>query len=702
MPSEEQKSVFLQELDGDTPKSPKDQKPKKKHTLAFFVTTVVLFLIIIALFIFIMSAGGSGNPILKTFGVPEDGAKSFLLKLVNGTFATFGVILLFTVAINLFLALSTKEKLKRSGFFIFSGVSTGLMFLVVVVWLGMWNYINRFVVEASGFVAAIEVNMDKDELKNIKAPVNVEFSATKIKKAIENSGFKIQGFKWDFGEGFGKIQPSDTIVHHFSTAGDYVVRVEIVTEDGISEIFELRDRVFKITEADFSATPEEGSAPLKVEFDATNISKGIRVSSYSWDFDGDGKTDEETKSPRIEHVFSKIGTYNVKLYMMDYDNNVKSFDKIITVKGESKDRMQSKINIIQGQAESTIPFKVVFSGEESSSIDSDIVSYTWKFNDGKPNASGQVVSHIFDQAGVYNVELIIKNAKGVEKSNKITIEAKKPLDPPSSIIKTQPEFDANHIITGFTPLSVNFDGSSSKDKDSNIISYEWDFNKDGITDETGDKIGKKVFREPGEYNISLKVVDSDGNEDTSSVKIIVQEEKLNAVIKADPETGSVPLTVNFDASESWCTGDDCSISSYEWDFDDGSKAHHSGASVKHMYSQVGSYEVKLTVFTNEGESKQTTKMIYAREMPLVSCFAASRTHGDAPLTVSFDPSCSSGPITTYEWEFGDGVKRTTRRPTYTFQEAGKYEILLRVIDDKNNISEKIMEIVAEPKQESNF
>ncbi|MHC4445126.1 MAG: PKD domain-containing protein [Planctomycetota bacterium] len=44
--------------------------------------------------------------------------------------------------------------------------------------------------------------------------------------------------------------------------------------------------------------------------------------------------------------------------------------------------------------------------------------------------------------------------------------------------------DANPTI-GYSPLSVNFDGSNSYDFDGNIVSYEWDFENDGNIDATG-------------------------------------------------------------------------------------------------------------------------------------------------------------------------------------------------------------------------
>ena len=57
--------------------------------------------------------------------------------------------------------------------------------------------------------------------------------------------------------------------------------------------------------ADFSITPTQGTAPLTVKFN--DLSKD--ADSISWDF-GDGTNSTERN---LEHNYSTVGTYNVKL-----------------------------------------------------------------------------------------------------------------------------------------------------------------------------------------------------------------------------------------------------------------------------------------------------------------------------------------------------------------------------------------------------
>ncbi len=63
-----------------------------------------------------------------------------------------------------------------------------------------------------------------------------------------------------------------------------------------------------------TATPQQGAAPLNVQFDATILSPDGTITSYLWDF-GDGSS--STAAPPVTHSYSALGTYNVTLTVTD-------------------------------------------------------------------------------------------------------------------------------------------------------------------------------------------------------------------------------------------------------------------------------------------------------------------------------------------------------------------------------------------------
>ncbi|MCR4404582.1 MAG: FG-GAP-like repeat-containing protein [Candidatus Acetothermia bacterium] len=94
-----------------------------------------------------------------------------------------------------------------------------------------------------------------------------------------------------------------------------------------------------------------------------------------------------------------------------------------------------------------------------------------------------------------------------------------------------------------------------------------------------------------------------------------------AAIRASPTAGKPPLTVQFDGAASY--DPDGSITAYNWDFGDGSKA--AGAKVSHTYGAPGFYAATLTVQDDAGKR--------ARDMVVIRNFAFTRTAlpaGDGP------------------------------------------------------------------------
>lgn len=87
--------------------------------------------------------------------------------------------------------------------------------------------------------------------------------------------------------------------------------------------------------------------------------------------------------------------------------------------------------------------------------------------------------------------------------------------------------------------------------------------------------------------------------------------KPEADIQADKSAGSLPLAVNFDASNTFDSdGDDLT---YVWDFGDGNTAE--GITVEHTYTTPGNYTARVTVKDNSGETSTAQSKILAGNAP---------------------------------------------------------------------------------------
>jgi PKD repeat protein len=73
-----------------------------------------------------------------------------------------------------------------------------------------------------------------------------------------------------------------------------------------------------------SASPEEGTAPLEVQFNAEGTcSEAIGI--YSWNF-GDGSAPSEEQNPA--HTYTAAGTYTASVTLNDPQNGVKDSDEL--------------------------------------------------------------------------------------------------------------------------------------------------------------------------------------------------------------------------------------------------------------------------------------------------------------------------------------------------------------------------------------
>jgi hypothetical protein len=76
--------------------------------------------------------------------------------------------------------------------------------------------------------------------------------------------------------------------------------------------------------------------------------------------------------------------------------------------------------------------------------------------------------------------------------------------------------------------------------------------------------------------------------------------------------------------------------------------------------------------------------------PLVAVVTASPTSGEAPLSVLFDGSASTGSADTLEWNFGDGTRSTEAKPTHSYRNNGTYLAQLTLTKGAYAVSDTVV------------
>lgn len=153
---------------------------------------------------------------------------------------------------------------------------------------------------------------------------------------------------------------------------------------------------------EFSMTPSTPAQGQTVLFDAQD-SKGT-IMEYRWDFGDGGSSQGQTAS----HVFSEIGTYFVRLTLVDPAGRTSSISRSIAVGQSAAPTAEFSFSPANPQPHDDVRFNASAS---VASAGRRIVSYTWDFGDGG-TASGVQVTRRYGQPRTYNVTLTVTDDIG--------------------------------------------------------------------------------------------------------------------------------------------------------------------------------------------------------------------------------------------------------------------------------------------------
>lgn len=676
---------------GKAPIKPVNQAKRKKAILGCLgaVGAVILAFIILAFVFIAQSDKAATSPIAKLLNLNQATFVNGLITLIHITFVLLALTAFVFTMIGIFKAAMAKkeDKVTKKKGLKTSFISGSILFLLLIVWVFAYVYLDSKRILLSPEVTN-EIVTEPENTLGLEAPVKVRFDASRIQ--IDKL-YQAISYDWDFDD--GEQQTSQIVTHTFAQKGRYDVTLKITrrekkTGEEVTDVYTTTVNVDRQKlSAIFSADPLTGEAPLEVTFDATDsIDPDDRIERYEWDFNEDGLFDD-AEGEEVKHTFKKNGKYVVSLRVTNSSDESAIAEKEIFIKAVEEPK--PLISIANDPDELTIDQSYVFQSEGSTSPNGDIEDYEWDMGDGTTKNT-KTVSHIYKTPGTYEVKLKVTDEDGktgeVEKI--ITVEAAK--GTPKAKIKTTPELKKGDLsLNGESPFEITFDATSSTDPDNNIVDYKWDFESDGKYDAFG-KTVTQIFSKEGTYTVTLTVVDADNLSSDATIGVKVQNQGITAVLKADPIQGTVPLTVDFDATGSSFQGG--TITSFQWDFGDGTAPKLGDAQISHKYSAIGTYTASVTAIGNDNSKSTQELLITVREIPLTACFTSVFTEGDAPLSTTFDPACSTGTVNSYFWDFGDGTTSSEVKPTHTFNSAGTYVVELEITDSQNTISKKELTI----------
>lgn len=90
------------------------------------------------------------------------------------------------------------------------------------------------------------------------------------------------------------------------------------------------------------------------------------------------------------------------------------------------------------------------------------------------------------------------------------------------------QIDAS-MTFGSTPLNISFDASESTDPTQSALTYEWDWESDGIWDAIG-VVSSHTFTTDGLYNVTLRVTNTQNQSDTAEIYVAAGNNAPQAII----------------------------------------------------------------------------------------------------------------------------------------------------------------------------
>jgi PKD repeat protein len=386
--------------------------------------------------------------------------------------------------------------------------------------------------------------------------------------------------------------------------------------------------------ANFSASPTTGCAPLQVSF--TDLSQNAPT-SWSWSFPGGTPSSSTNQNPII--TYNVPGTYNVTLTVTNAQgSNSKTITNYITV---NQDPFADFDYTVDG---STVTFE---------NLSQFGTSYLWNFGDGNTSTQFNPV-HTYNQDGTYTVKLTTTNICGNDMVTHIIT------------IITPPYADfSSDAVEGCDPFEVQFLNYSSD----NATSWLWTFPGGSPPTSTAFEPAI-VYETPGTYNVTLKAINSAGQDIYTATNYIT----VNPMPGAAFTYSGSGLQITFNSAGS--LGD-----FFAWNFGDGQTS--TLVNPVHTYAQGGSYTVTLTVSNGCG-SIMTQQIITVNGAP-VADFSSDVENGCPVLVVHFF-NTSAGNPTSFNWTFQGGNPGTSNaaNPTVTYNTPGSWDVTLTVTNPSGN------------------
>lgn len=474
----------------------------------------------------------------------------------------------------------------------------------------------------------------------------------------------ITTYIWNFGN--NQISTTANPTFQFANSGLYTVSLTAISNQNCYTTYTSAVTVNPVPVVNYTAT----NVCMGIANNFSNLStiSSGNITNYIWDFNNYTTSTAQNAS----YQFPTNGTYSVQLIAISNNNCMASVTKTVMVHAIPT-------------ANFTVPnacLGSVFSLNNTSTVqDATLTTHSWNFGNNVAIVTANP-SYIYNTPGTYTISLWVYSNYNCQAHTTRTV---------SIYAVPQVNFSSNiaclNQTTQFNNSTIISNGFISK--------WQWDFENDGIVDDSVSVNPALVYNNHGNYNCKLVATSNHNCANNIINPVIIHPNPIAQFQAKSVCTGDKTEFVNLSSSPSG------SIISYQWQYYGDGNVSNVFSYAAHNYSYTGTYLVKLEVQNEFGCVNVLSKPVYVNPKP-VAAFSVDKTKGCEALCVTFtnQSSISNGNIATHQWIFGDGSSPSYElNPKHCFK-SGKFGVTLKLISDSgcmsNYVNNTAIEVYPKP------
>ena len=474
------------------------------------------------------------------------------------------------------------------------------------------------------------VSLDNTEYPSMRDVFSFKYEGGLYIQGIDNTSTDLMELKYDSPCG-ASVEYSEDLTPagiSYTNSGDHEIELRVYDSEGDLDVSVGSVTVLNNESPTFNLSSDVNYCLATSQvFTLTDVStSGNEVSSYQWDFDGDGNVDltqntgdSDFGQATVDYSTYGEGTYNVGIL----GENTATCENQIT-REVTKYNVPSDPTDIEYTGVSCSQAELSFSYPGFSGLPSEAI-LSWNF-DNEATIEGATPSYTFSTPGTKDVSLqiLLSDCSTTIYTEQLTL-------------LSGPEVSINYTNNCFGE-DVEFESVIT----GNIISsYAWDFG-----DNTGTGMSSSetyMYGSAGDYDVELTATDENGCATESMITLQVNDQSLASITAG---SSSINVPTSFDGIDNTLSGDE--VTAWLWTFDDLYTSQEEDTTI--VFESALTYEVSLEVMTTQGctDSVGTLVTTVVPEFPTASF---SLTSGVVCKGSELDIINNSANEISYEWDF---------------------------------------------------